>query len=319
MTRKQRNHERRVLSLSTNSQTPSRTERNVNGGYDYSAEDREFSGIRAEYASSSKPFDVVAYGQAREAEVEHTSAFHRASVPCNSVPAPLRHPQSRQGSQVPADDSLDSSLDSSHSLNLDAIPEDPEIGQPNDDSSSMRPRDGLGRKLGSSSLHSSGFSFLSLPYSTLAALVFHHHGDYRVGSMDVPGTACWTDTAVSLPSLPSWSSSLHYTLPGIPAENIEQLNARLKVIEYALSALILENEQTRVKTANGIRPGLGWLDGWAVGCWVRCRRRCLLSRPVPTVEADVEHSGNDEEARAKLAALEERFGSVKEASRKLST
>ncbi|KAF9059650.1 hypothetical protein BDP27DRAFT_1371245 [Rhodocollybia butyracea] len=36
---------------------------------------------------------------------------------------------------------------------------------------------------------------------------------------------------------------------GIPAENIEQLIARLKVIESALS--VLENEQTRAKTANG--------------------------------------------------------------------
>ncbi|KAF9043472.1 hypothetical protein BDP27DRAFT_1374259 [Rhodocollybia butyracea] len=39
--------------------------------------------------------------------------------------------------------------------------------------------------------------------------------------------------------------------PGIPAENIEQLNARLKVIESVLSVLVLENEQTRAKTVNG--------------------------------------------------------------------
>ncbi|KAF9059654.1 hypothetical protein BDP27DRAFT_1431040 [Rhodocollybia butyracea] len=226
---------------------------------------------------------------------EHASPFHRASVPRNSVLTPLRRPQSRQGSQVPAD----SSLDTSHSLNLDTIPENPEIGQSNDnsysyDDTSLSPMRGLGGKSGSLV-----FTLFRLFVSGVSSV--SHLGGRTLGkavNFIVAANIVWLwellvgpTPQFSLPPLPSWSSALQYTSPGIPAENIEQLNARWNVIESMLSTLVMENEQTRAGTANG--------------------RRCLQSRPVPTAEAGVEHSGNDEEARAKLAALQEHFGSFK--------
>ncbi|KAF9066821.1 hypothetical protein BDP27DRAFT_1365321 [Rhodocollybia butyracea] len=309
-------------------------------------------------------------GGDEEEDEEESDREEATSVPRNSVPAPLRRPQSRQGSQVPADNSLDNS----HSLNLDAIPEDPEIGH-NDDSysyddaslSSMRPHDGLGGKLGSlvftlfrlfvsgvSSVFHLGGQALGKAVSVFILSPIHLLSNAPLGLLSyfiVAGTivgAAWMfrEPLVGLTpqfSLPSWSSSPQYTPPSIPAENIEQLNARLKVIESALSALVLENEQTRAKTANGeqgrveLVGRMGHLEGMVkqesgrvskVESVINQKTDRLLgevqkemeslksvvgvlqSRPAPTVEVGVERSGSDEEARAKLAALEERLGSV---------
>lgn len=139
----------------------------------------------------------------------------------------------------------------------------------------------------------------------------------------------------------SWSSSAtKYTPPGIPIENIEQFNTRLQAIEAALSSLALENEQTRLRTVHGdqsrgeVISRLGTLEGAFKAETNRVakvesaisqrgeKERWLLEEveslrsvvgiiqqqepQAPTVVG----AGSDEEARARVAALEERVGSV---------
>ncbi|KAE9405092.1 hypothetical protein BT96DRAFT_812609 [Gymnopus androsaceus JB14] len=305
----------------------------------------------------------------KEVLEQNASASQRAaSVSRNSVPPPSRRTHSRQGSVAP--DATHDSFDNSHSLNLDAIPEDPEA-QAEDDSysyndgsiSSMRSPDGIGAKLGSLvfnllrvsiascsyALHGLGWGLGRLLYFSILWPI--HQASklplkraftyFSIASVIVLGAWMLREPLTSLPSrLPS---SPKYTSPGVPVENVAELNARLQAIEAALSNLALENEQTRLRTVHGeqgrgeLLSRLGTLEGAVKHETSRVgkvesainqkadRERQVLSevqremeslkslvdiihqRPVPTIEVG---AGSDEEARAKLAALEERVGSV---------
>ncbi|KIK62963.1 hypothetical protein GYMLUDRAFT_41258 [Collybiopsis luxurians FD-317 M1] len=295
----------------------------------------------------------------------NASAAQRASVTRNSLPPPPRRSQSRQRSLDP--NATHDSLDNSHSINLDAIPEDPEA-QAVDDSfsydegslSSMRTsRDGIGAKLGSlvfslfrlfwsgvaSLLYNAGRAagaVINLPLRISQKLPLGLIAYFAVAAAVVFGAWTFRDPLVGI--APRWPSSPKYTSPGVPVENAAELNARLQAIESALSTLMLENEQTRIRTSAGeqgrieLVGRLGTLEGTVKQGSERVSRvesslnqktdrerqvlvdvqkemeslkgmvGVLQSRPVPTaVEVG---PGNDEEARAKLTALEERLGSV---------
>ncbi|KAK7050918.1 DNA replication factor C complex subunit Rfc1 [Paramarasmius palmivorus] len=147
--------------------------------------------------------------------------------------------------------------------------------------------------------------------------------------------------------VPRWPSSsrgpVNYVPPEMPAADIAELNKRLQSIEAALSGLIFDSEQSKVKTENGERSRLemiarlGKLEGLKQDLTGRLsdvekaekeeqrildqvKRDMGLLRevveviqqrpsPPPSDHPEVV-AGNDEEARSKLKALEERVGSV---------
>ena len=137
-----------------------------------------------------------------------------------------------------------------------------------------------------------------------------------------------------------------YTPPDAPAADIAELNERLRSLESMLSGLIYETEQSKVKMETGDRSRmelisrLGKLEGSVkqdlggkmkdierVITDEQSRReseerrvlkemealkdvvQVLQSRPASSPSGEPV-TGNDEEARAKLKALEERVGSV---------
>jgi SUN domain-containing protein 1/2 len=148
----------------------------------------------------------------------------------------------------------------------------------------------------------------------------------------------------SLPSLPSFPTSTRpiYTAPDVPAADITELALRIHKVELAISDFAHESEQTRAKTEDGIRSDflgrLGALESRLIEESKRLGESeskvhsiLGLGTSVSTVRRDVgilqaqlmaqarqreeeernrvDHM-NDEEARAKLQALEERVGSV---------
>ncbi|KAF9061826.1 hypothetical protein BDP27DRAFT_1369367 [Rhodocollybia butyracea] len=152
-----------------------------------------------------------------------------------------------------------------------------------------------------------GFFYSILLHPVGVSSVFH------LGGRPLGKATFWEPLVGFTPqlSLPSWSSSPQYTLPGISAQNIERLNVRLEVIESTSSALVLENEQKRMKTANGeqgrveLIGRMRQLEGMVKqesGRWLvsSSRARFPLPRSV----------SSDKEVRAKLAAFEEPLGSV---------
>lgn len=143
--------------------------------------------------------------------------------------------------------------------------------------------------------------------------------------------------AIALPS----STTPRYTAPEVPAENIVELASRLQRIETALSGLSVDSERTRVRADDGIRSyaelmgRLGSLESRLASESKRAveaemKASDLMSKSLGGVKQDVEvleaqlrmqereraksdtgdRSTSDEEARAKLKALEERLGGV---------
>lgn len=156
-----------------------------------------------------------------------------------------------------------------------------------------------------------------------------------------------TDILSHLPSIsfPRPSSRPIYTVPDAPAADIAELAERLQRIEVALSGLSRDSAQTRAKTEDGIRSyselvgRLGALENRLtieskrlVESESKVKDVLILGTSVSTVKRDVEvlqaqlkaqekqrkdeerqnhvDQVNDEEARAKLRALEERVDSV---------
>ncbi|KAF9267821.1 hypothetical protein L218DRAFT_970674 [Marasmius fiardii PR-910] len=156
-----------------------------------------------------------------------------------------------------------------------------------------------------------------------------------------------------LDPLTPWTrgGKINYAPPDIPAADIAELNKRLQSIESALSGIIYETEQSKIRSENGDRSRLelvsrlGNLEGLvkkdmggrmsdmeravAAGQSQResegkrviteMRREMetlkeivdvLQHRPPPPSSRGETIVGNDEEARVKLKALEERVGSV---------
>ncbi|KXN84739.1 Spindle pole body-associated protein sad1 [Leucoagaricus sp. SymC.cos] len=156
-----------------------------------------------------------------------------------------------------------------------------------------------------------------------------------------------TDIASHLPtlSLSRPSSRPIYTAPEVPAADIAELSERLQRIEVALSGLSRDSEQIRAKTEDGVRSHselmgrLGALESRLateskrlVESEVKVKDALSLGTSVSSVKREIEvlqaqlkaqekqrqqddqqHRAdhiNDEEARAKLRALEDRVGSV---------
>ena len=148
-----------------------------------------------------------------------------------------------------------------------------------------------------------------------------------------------------IPSLPSSYpfSRPYYHAPDIPAANIAELSARLRAIENAVSGLSLDHERARTKLDTEVkghvelvgrlgnletrvqREGARALEAEEVYRASSSQGLLAVRREVEVLQAqllaqaarggtgsgdhgDVE--GNDEEARARLKALEERVGSV---------
>ena len=139
--------------------------------------------------------------------------------------------------------------------------------------------------------------------------------------------------------IPRFPSGPSYHAPEVPAANIAELSARMQRIETALSGLSLDTERSRVKVENGAKSHmdlvgrLGALESRvqrdsarAVEAEVQFGKSAsqglrAVRQEVETLHAQIQAqaqqsaeksggSGSDEEARAKLKALEERVGSV---------
>ncbi|ESK94658.1 purine nucleotide binding protein [Moniliophthora roreri MCA 2997] len=149
--------------------------------------------------------------------------------------------------------------------------------------------------------------------------------------------------------VPNWPSRgpINYTPPSMPAADMAELNKRLQDVEAALSALVFETEQSKVKTENGERSRvelvsrLTKLEGSKTDLngKVASMEKAIFDgekeekRVLSQVKRDMEVlrevvdvlqqrpssgtselpeivSGNDEEARARLKTLEERVGTV---------
>ncbi|KAF7336703.1 hypothetical protein MVEN_02105300 [Mycena venus] len=131
-----------------------------------------------------------------------------------------------------------------------------------------------------------------------------------------------------------WGGSGVYTAPDVPAANIAEIAERLRRMETVLSGLSLDSERTRSKVEEEARVNaelvgkLGALESRVERETVRTHEAETASRDatglgLKTVkqELDALHalvqgiqgggaSGSDDEARAKLKALEDRVGSV---------
>ncbi|KAJ3994667.1 hypothetical protein F5050DRAFT_1772560 [Lentinula boryana] len=238
----------------------------------------------------------------QEDQEQIVSASQRGSVP--PVPAPIRRSRS-QSRQPPNDTSLSHSFINHSSLNLDAIPEDPDpeshAGEYDDSYSrsylgddthsliSLRPSStGIGAKLGV--IVYTFFRLIGVGLSGAAHFVgrvlgwlvgllvlYPIRGVSRISSSTVGrgrGVGYYFLVAVLIlvgawvvnewpftsdgglsssssswrsffPHFGSGSSQIKYAPPALPVENADELNARLRTIESALSALVLENEVTK--------------------------------------------------------------------------
>ncbi|KAJ3842020.1 hypothetical protein F5878DRAFT_556491 [Lentinula raphanica] len=225
-------------------------------------------------------------------EQEQVSASQRGSIP----PAPPLVRRSRSQSQQLANESH--SLINHSSLNLDAIPEDPDPesnpGEYDDSYSrsyldgdshsvlSLRSSNGVGARLGvlvhtffsltgtglvkgahffgrltgwvvgllfvypirgvhklstSAKGRSVGYYFLVAVLVLIGAWVVKEQN--LTGGLSTSLSPLWN-------SIPRFGSSkITYTPPALPVENADELNARLRAIESALGALVLENEATK--------------------------------------------------------------------------
>ncbi|KAF8149999.1 hypothetical protein B0H34DRAFT_666573 [Crassisporium funariophilum] len=145
-----------------------------------------------------------------------------------------------------------------------------------------------------------------------------------------------------IPSLSFPSNSPVYRAPEVPAANIAELAERLLRIETALTGLSKDTERTKAKSEDGIRGyselvgRLGALEGRLVTETKKvldadARARDTVSKSIYGVKQEVEilqsqivaqqkqherdqqqrgGDGTDDEARAKLQALEERVGGI---------
>jgi SUN domain-containing protein 1/2 len=130
------------------------------------------------------------------------------------------------------------------------------------------------------------------------------------------------------------SSPIPYHAPDVPAANIAELASRLRTVEIALSGLAQEQDTSRTRLESESR-GRAELGSRLGSIEVRLQRdnmrvaeaeaqvRQLASQGLPGLREEIEvlvaqvqaqgsrgTSGNDEEARAKVMALEERIGGV---------
>lgn len=142
--------------------------------------------------------------------------------------------------------------------------------------------------------------------------------------------------------IPSRSSGKPYQAPEVPAANIAELSARLQSIENALSGLSLDQERARARLESEVKQHaevagrLGSLESRVQKENARAAEgeqvwRSHTSQGLQAVRSEVEalqaqlraqqisnsgkpertdKDGTDEEARARLRALEERVGSV---------
>ncbi|KAJ3852030.1 hypothetical protein EV368DRAFT_65237 [Lentinula lateritia] len=248
---------------------------------------------------SRKANGGAANGEEEDEEEETDKEQNISASQRASVPPPARRSQSRQ---LP-DSSLSFIHNQSHSLNLDAIPEDPDPdlvdpesnpGEFYDDSyshrsylddthslTSLRPSSGIGARLGTivytlfrligtgltSVAHFAGRALgqivsvlvlwpirgvLKLPKNPLAyyflvafVILFGAWMVNKVPTGLSPPSSGWS---LSSPwPFSSSGGSIKYTPPALPVENVAELNARLRALESTLSALVLENEQTKTR------------------------------------------------------------------------
>ena len=145
------------------------------------------------------------------------------------------------------------------------------------------------------------------------------------------------DLSRYIPSLPSQTT--RYQAPDAPADNIAEISARLQALENAFAGLSVDTEQSRARIDNQVRSHthvsgrLGALESRLQKESVRATEdrnvdRVSASQGLQAVRHEIDalrsvvtaaqqserevKAGptNDEEARAKLSALEERIGSV---------
>ncbi|KAH9015190.1 hypothetical protein EDB84DRAFT_1527293 [Lactarius hengduanensis] len=145
------------------------------------------------------------------------------------------------------------------------------------------------------------------------------------------------DLASYIPSLPSHET--RYQAPEVPAANIAEISTRLQALENALAGLSFDNEQSRARIDSQARGQsdvsgrLGALESHLQKESVRAAEdrnvdRVSASQGLQAVRHEIDNlrtivsaaqqseresntdPKSDEEARAKLSALEERVGSV---------
>lgn len=135
--------------------------------------------------------------------------------------------------------------------------------------------------------------------------------------------------------VPKFSSGTTYHPPDVPAANIAELNSRLQHIETILAGLTSENAQTRARadteerakaelagrlgalesrvqkdSARSVEAETQFRDTAKRGLQAVTKEVEVLHAQIQAVQQQAPRSETDEEARAKLKALEERVGSV---------